>query len=316
LQQENYQIDLSKIEIINGTFVSVFPKIIEQIKDGKQKAPRCIFLLDQYGYSSVPFETLKTIFATFPETAEVLLTFSTGHLIQYISEDENFKTAMENAGLGSVITDDLIKSFRETASYEKKNARLIIEQILATHILENSGAKFFTPFFITSKASGWSFLLVHLSSHWKARDEMNKTHWELHNHFHHYGNAGLKNFLNSENPIKTLGYDALYDENQTSFEYQFDGKADKQTYNALLEELPCKIFNSQEQKITVGSILLENCNYTPANSEHFKRVLVELIMQRAIRIFSCDGKHERHTVNAIKYDDIIEFKQKSLFSFK
>ncbi len=300
------------IRVINDSFVSAFPKILQQIQANKQRNPRCIFLLDQYGYKNVPFATLKTIFATFPNAAEVLLTFATESLISYMSEGR-FQTAMKNAGLESIITKELIDSFRDTASYEKKSARLIGEQILATHILENSGARFFTPFFIVSKKSRRSFLLIHLSCNWRARDEMNQTHWELHNHAHHYGMAGLKNFRSESKLIATLGYDIFHNEEQASFEYQFDDQAEKQTYDALREELPEKIWEHKGQKITVGDLLIENCNYTPANSKHFKKTLEELIKYKSIRVFSSDGKHERFTHNTIHNDDIIEFKQSSLF---
>jgi hypothetical protein len=295
--------------------VDAFPSIFKKIKEEGGKNPRCIFLLDQYGYSHIPFSILTTIFATFPETAEVLLTFSTGHLIQYMSEEENFTTAMRNAGLEDLVTKELIRSFRNTPLCEKKNARLMIEQTLATDIFKKSNARFFTPFFITPRKSGWSFLLAHLSCHWKARDEMNKVHWELQNYFHHYGTAGLNNFKTHAELKNILGYnDALFDEKQASlFEYDFGEQAEKQTYDALEKELPEKIFNLREQKVTVGSLLLENCNYTPANSDHFKKTLADLIAYKAIRIFSSDGKHERFSANTIKNDDIIESRQSFFF---
>lgn len=310
LRSEGYLPD-KNVTMVNKTFIDTFPDIFGKIKNEGGRSPRCIFLLDQYGYSDVPFGILNTIFVTFPETAEVLLTFATEHLIQYMSENEKFKIAMKNAGLESVITDELIKSFRDTPSYEKPNARLIIEQILATSIFEKSNAQFFAPFFIKSKTSGWSFLLVHLSCHLRARDEMNKVHWELKNCSHHYGTAGLKNFKANSELASIIGYDALYNENQASFEYNFDEPAEKRTYDALREELPEKIFNSREKKVTVGSLLLENCNYTPANSAHFKKTLVELIKYKVIKILSPDGKHERSSANTIQNGDIVEFKQRT-----
>lgn len=316
LLSRGYQSDSSKnITVINDSFVSVFPRIIREIQTGKQKKPRCIFLLDQYGYKDVPFSTLQTIFATFPDTAEVLLTFATESLIQYISKEDSFKTAMKNAGLADVITEELIESFCNTLSYEKKNARLIIEQILATHIQDKSGARFSNPFFITSEVSGRSFLLIHLSCHWKARDEMNKIHWELHNHSRHYGFAGLNNFRGISDLVATLGYDAFYDENQAGlFESYFDNNAKEKTCEALCDELPRKIHTYQDEIVTVGRLFLENCNYTPANSDHFNETLKKLIDLKVIKVFSSDRKQQRLSAKTIRVNDIIEFhKQQSFY---
>jgi three-Cys-motif partner protein len=316
LLSEGYKFGSStSITVINDSFINIFPKIIGEIQRGKQKKPRCIFLLDQYGYKDVPFSILQMIFATFPDTAEVLLTFATESLIQYISKEESFKTAMKNAGLDNVITNELIESFCNTSSYEKKNARLAIEQILATYIKDKSGARFSNPFFITSEISGRSFLLIHLSCHWKARDEMNKIHWELHNYSRHYGFAGLNNFRGIPELVATLGYDAFYDESQAElFESYFDKNAKEKTCEALCNELPEKIHTYQDGIVTVGSLLLENCNYTPANSDHFNETLKKLIDFKVIRVFSSDGKHERLSAKTIRIDDIIErHKQESFY---
>jgi hypothetical protein len=47
--------------------------------------------------------------------------------------------------------------------------------------------------------------LIHLSSHWKARDVMTDLHWELGTTFAHYGRPGLY----------MLGYDQDCDEGWT-----------------------------------------------------------------------------------------------------
>ncbi|MEI6708268.1 MAG: three-Cys-motif partner protein TcmP [Methylococcales bacterium] len=318
LSNEGYK-NLDNIALINDLFIGAFPKIMSQIKNEKQKNPRCIFLLDQYGYKDVPFESLKVIFSAFPNTAEVLLTFSTEHLIQYISHDERFKKAMANAGLSDVINDKLIDIFINTPSHENKNARLFVEQLLARTIFEKSGAKFFNPFFITSAGSKWSFLLIHLSCHWKARDEMNKTLWELHNNLHHYGKAGLGNFSgNPEEFIKILGYDMFHNEKQVTLQYEneFNEKDSIRIIDALSEEIPEIIFDHQESQITVGKLLVENCNFTLANTDHFKNVLKKMIDEKIIRIFSSDFKHERFSMNSIEHSDIISFKQKNIFNYR
>jgi three-Cys-motif partner protein len=289
----NHQID-KNITLIKGTFVEVLAKLLSIIKSSG-RSPRCIFLLDQYGYSDVPIQQLRLIFSTLPTTAEVLLTFASDTLINYMAENEPFKKVLEKSGLTDVINDDIIRSFRESPKNETKEARLAIEQLLATEILIKSRARFFTPFFITSAKSNRSYLLVHLSNHVKARDEMNKTHWELKNHFHHYGDAGLNNMLGFD-PKKDIGEQLLLD-------YCFDDEAEARTYDALLEDIP-RLVTSPES-ITFGSLLMETCNNTPANSEHYKKVLARLVAEKVIQITSDDGKHQRLSSNTIKNSDII-----------
>lgn len=307
LTRENYKNQIGKtITLVKGTFVDVLPKLLSDIKSSS-RIPRSIFLLDQYGYKDVPFQTLQLIFATLPNTAEVLLTYASDALINFMANTEKFKQILKNTGLTDVITEEVIKDFRESPQSESKEARLVIEQLLAFNILNKSGARYFTPFFITSPKSSRSYLLIHLSNHVKARDEMNKVHWELKDHFHHYGNAGLNNnmLMLGVNPKRNLGDQVLLD-------YCFDDNAENRTYNALLEEIPHAI--TSEESITFGSLLMETCNNTPANSKHYKEVLARLVEEKIITITSKDGKQQHSSPNTIKNDDIITpAKQFNLF---
>jgi three-Cys-motif partner protein len=306
LVKENYKNEIDKtITLVKGTFVDVLPKLLSNIKSSSRK-PRSIFLLDQYGYRDVPFQTLQLIFKTLPNTAEVLLTYAHDALINYMANTQEFKQILENCALTDVITEKVIKNFRESPKSETKESRLVIEQLLAYNIFKKSGASYFTPFFITSPKSSRSYLLLHLSNHVKARDEMNKVHWELKNHFHHYGNPGLNNnmLMLGVNPKKDIGEQILLD-------YCFDDDAEKRTYNALLEEIPRII--TLKECITFNSLLIETCNNTPANSKHYKEILARLVAEKMITIISEDGK-QHSTANTIKNDDrIIPAKQRNLF---
>ncbi len=296
LAKEGYKHQIGKtITLINGEFVNVLPKLFSGIKSTSPK-PHSIFLLDQYGYTDVPFLTLQLIFSTLPNT-EVLLTYASDSLINYMVNTKEFYQILKKAGLTEIITPEVIKNFKESPKNETKEARLAIEQSLAAYILKQSGARFFTLFFITSPKSSRSYLLIHLSNHVKARDEMNKVHWELKDHFHHYGNPGLNNML-------MLGIDPKHNiGEQVLLDYCFDDDAEKRTYDALLEEIPHII--TLKESITFESLLMETCNQTPANSEHYKKILASLVAEKVIIIMSKDGKCQRFSYNTIKNDDII-----------
>jgi len=270
------------LNLTHGGFVDVLPAIFRSIQtDGGQK--RTVFLLDQYGYSDVPFDSLRLIIGTLPH-AEVILTFATDALINYMSTEPQFLKAMEPLGLDA----DAIQRLQES-----KLTRFAVEKILCEHIHRNSGARFFTPFFIRSPASRRSYWLVHLSSHPKARDEMTAVHWQLQNHFCHYGKAGLD----------MLGFDPEKEDlGQTMFDFYFDDNALRRTHDALLEDIPAHL--SFDKPITFEQLFRENCNQSPAHSTQFRNVLFELYRMKVIEIVTTRGG-ERRSATAIQGDDVI-----------
>lgn len=289
LKQKN--ISSPNIHILNEDFVVALPKVINHIKNYKrQRKPRCIFILDQYGYKDVPLNYLNQIFVEFPESAEVVLTFSTDTIVNYLSEDEKFKTAMKRVGLEDIFTDDQIIQYKESA-----NARLLIEQQIYDQVACKCGAKFFTPFFIKSKKSRRSYWLIHLSNHPKARDEMCKIHWSLENHFVHHGDPGLNSVgIGLEKSLHMiLGYsDAHSDqEMQGSFEFIFDDNAEKRTKVALSAQIPGLL--NHNKPISFGELIVRTCNGTPANTDHYKAVIYELFKNKEITLVNKQGNLAR-----------------------
>lgn len=274
------------LHVERGNFVQLLPSILDAVQAaGGQK--RTVFLLDQYGYKDVPFGSLKVIFATLPH-AEVILTFATDALINYMSTRPEFLKAVQGIGLGEVLTPEYISTMHET-----REARFAVEKILHEHIHTNSGARFFTPFFVRSPNSHRSYWLVHLSSHPKARDEMTAIHWNLANHFCHYGKAGLN----------MLGFDPeMEDFGQSVFDFYFDDNAKRRTYDALSEDIPRRL--KIDKPITYGQLFTENCNQTPAHSAQFKQVLFDLASMGVLQIRTPSGSLRR-APSAICADDVI-----------
>jgi hypothetical protein len=279
------------MHVINEDFVVALPKVITHIKGYKrQRKPRCIFILDQYGYKDVPLNYLNQIFTAFPDSAEVLLTFSTDTIINYLSEDEKFKTAMKRVGLEDIFTDEQIIQYKESAQ-----ARLLIEQQIYEQVMVKSGAKFFTPFFIKARKSRRSYWLIHLSNHPKARDEMCKIHWKLENHFVHHGDPGLNSvgigLDKSLNMI--LGYSDTHADQQMqdSFEFLFDDNAESRTKLALSTQIP-RLLNPNDP-ISFGDLIIKTCNGTPANTDHYKSVIYELFKNNEVNLINANGNTAR-----------------------
>jgi three-Cys-motif partner protein len=173
----------NRVRLLHGAFIDKVQDIIRFILN-KGRTGRAIFLLDQYGYKDVPFPLLKQLFSALPN-AEVILTFAVDALIDYLSDSTRSEHTVANIGLGSLDARDFAKL--KGAS----DRRYFIQSRLSPIMHKESGASFFTPFFIVSRESNRDYWLVHLSMHARARDEMAKLHWELHNYFRHNGGAGL-----------------------------------------------------------------------------------------------------------------------------
>ncbi|NVJ65366.1 MAG: three-Cys-motif partner protein TcmP [Gammaproteobacteria bacterium] len=284
-------ITLDRKHLINKEFTTALPDILNFIKNYKnQRVPRCIFLLDQYGYKNVPLHSLNTIFTTFPNSAEVILTFSTDSIINYYNESDTFMKGMQKVGLEDIFTINDIKNYKESPQ-----ARLIIEQRIYDEIGLRSGAKFFTPFFIKSNKSSRSYWLIHLSNHPKARDEMCKIHWSLQNHFVHHGNAGLNSVgIGQEKSLEMiLGYSSAESkhEAQLGFEFLFDDDADARTRAALITDIPKLL--KHDKPVSYNELVASTCNGTPANTDHYKKALYTLHKHKQIVILNEHGNPAR-----------------------
>src|SRR5205807_10591228 len=103
-------------------------------------------------------------------------------------------------------------------------------------VYSNSGAKYYTPFFIRSKDAHRDYWLIHLSNHSRARDVMVSLHWLENTSFAHFGRPGLL----------MLGYDQDEDikiTGQPVFpEFRFDEFALASTHDSLMDELPERLF--------------------------------------------------------------------------
>lgn len=279
---------------INSTFTDSINNVIADV-ERQNNSHRCIFILDQYGYSEVPFTNIKQIFTRLPN-AEIILTFATDWLINYMSNEPRFLKGLKKSGLDKELNiDDLLEHKLET-----KEWRGFVQHELHRAILNLSGAKHYTPFFIVSAESNRSFWLVHLSNHPRARDVMTQLHWSLKNHFSHYGGHGFKMFgYDSRNDDAISGIDDLF----SNTEFSFDEIANKQTLQSLVNEMPELIHDSVDG-ISFGEFYKNVSNSTPATSEHIRECAEILIEGKELEIKSVDGK-QRRSAKTIKDTDIV-----------
>ena len=283
-----------KVKIVQGDFNEEVPSVIDFIKQKSQGQPgRCLFFLDQYGYSKIGLNQVWKILASLK--SEVILTFAVDYLVDHLSGSK--RSMLENLGFMPSRINELFQLAKNT-----KESRRTIEHVLAQHIQSATGAKFYTPFFIRGNNTHRGYWLVHLSNHYRAQDEMVSVHWEKGNDLTHYGSAGMD----------MLGYLSGKDENYTKQlpieEFRFDQFAKEKSKNCLRKELPELIY--QEGQIKYCDLLKKSLNHTPANREIINEVIEEGMESKELSIPRREAKN-------IKDSDIIQLAggQKNIFPF-
>jgi len=285
------------IHLLNLSFEDALPTILERIK-GRGRAHRCIFFLDQYGYNQVSFDAIRTILTTL-ENPEIIVTFNVDYLIDYLSEDEPFLKGVTPVELGVSRVREML-ALKET---DQREGRWIIQNFLYRHLMERTGAPFYTCFFIKSPDSHRSYWLVHISKHPKARDEMALRHWAMSNHFIHHGRAGLR----------MLGFDPERDIEQIPLDFIFDDDAAARSKSALMSELPPLIFNRGVAP-TLAELFSRVCNETPATTKLISNVLADLRGESEIEIMTKDGRSRPRSTSFEWTDVVLPARQRSMFS--
>ncbi|WP_130472723.1 three-Cys-motif partner protein TcmP [Candidatus Magnetaquicoccus inordinatus] len=269
----------------HGSFSDKLLEIINNIKSTRQE--RAIFLLDQYGYRDVPMPLIRQIFHNLPK-AEVLLTFSVDVLIDYFNA-ERTPAVLQQIGLERYTSKDNNPTTR-------KLWRKQLEIGLSEGIRVESGAFFYTPFFIRSSACPRGYWFIHLSNHFRARDEMMRLHWAMHTHFIHHGGHGLD----------LLAYDPRHDPKVTGQQAFLFGDTDReQSIEQLREDIPKYIFDQVGSKgVSFEAFLHQKFNDTPAHVDMIREVLGAAIYERDLLVRGPQGE-KRHKGTAITPKDVI-----------
>ena len=303
LNQHGYEDRIDQdIFAINQAFENVADQIIQDIKS-RGRGCRSIFVLDQYGYSQVNFSLIKKIMRELPH-AEIVLTIMTGWLIDYLSDNPRYMKGLKTAGLYDILDVQTVLNSKEDGT----EWRRIIQYQLHEIFRNETGAKFYTPFFIVTPSSKKSYWLVHLSSHVRAQDEMKNLHWLRSNDFEHYGTAGLN----------MLGYDTANDallsgQMELDTGYAFDDFARDQTLSVLQEEVP-RILHPHSNGIIYDTFLSQICNGTPATSNIIKQVAENMIERKELVVTGPNGVLRRKA-STIHQNDVLTIPQQGYFIY-
>ena len=288
-----------RVTLLHQGFEEALPSIIARIKS-RGRADRAIFFLDQFGYTSVSLQSVRLILDQLANP-EIIVTFNVDWLIDYLSREETFLKAVKPIELSLTHVLDLLNL------KDQRDARWLIQNMLYKHLISQTGAPYYTPFFIKSSESHRSYWLVHISKHPTARDEMAALHWRLQNHFIHHGQSGLK----------MLGFDPDKPVGQVPFDFLFDDDAKARSVSALLEELPRRVFQAHRTGAPPPTLLqlFEGvCNDTPATKQLISDAIIELRGHREFEILTSDGRIRPRAASIADDDRILPAKQRDMFS--
>lgn len=121
-------------------FENVCPAILQHIRN-KGPAQRSLFFLDQYGWSDVHLDTIRTILSTL-RNLEILLTFVVDFLIDHLS----LKRRDTEALLKIELAREDVRTLMEMRNGE--GWRYLIQNGLYHHVQARTEARYYTPFFI------------------------------------------------------------------------------------------------------------------------------------------------------------------------
>lgn len=285
------------IELLGGAFQQRVNTIIEDIKS-RAGGERAIFLLDQYAYDQVSAPLLKTIFSRV-KGAEVLLTFNVDSLISFLSDTAQSRKKLQEMGLDRYIDWSSIDRLKSAGGQVWRSA---IQRNLAKGLVEISGAKHYTIFYITPLGSTtWTYWLVHLSNSFKARDVMMELHWQHANHFSHY----------LEPDLFTLGYSTNSDESatgQNAFDlgqaHHFDSIASERCLTGLEAKLVPTIYDLAKPT-RFGDILEHFGSSTPATADMIRSSLDAAIRNGDIDATAAKGDAKRLRGSTLRLDDVL-----------
>jgi three-Cys-motif partner protein len=265
------------IFLLNSDFESNADQLIEQVRRKMPKAPRAIFLLDQYGYSNVPTERIAKIIQSLAGS-EVILTFAVDALLTYFSERSKLtKNLLQKIGIPEVLRgrsfDDIKKS--------DEHWRLFVQACLYQDLVKKCRALYYTLFFIRSAKGHGDYWLIHFSQRARARDVMTRIHWDSNNHFIHYGGAGLDMF-------NVLGYVAKNDARLMGHQpslFQFDAGAKQLSVNQLTTQIASRIY-SVSGGIVFADLFAKTCNLSPASADIYKEAIGILRDHKDVEVIS------------------------------
>lgn len=293
------EIERYPVLTLHGAFEEHLDSIISRIKARKGRVHRAIFILDQYGYSAVSALTLQKIFRELPH-AEVFMTMAVGWILAH---KPNAEPALQEVCRALSANDPMIRSLlvghiTEEQLSERtpqgRDAMRAVQKLLLSIFTKNVGALCYTPFFIVSRESNRAYWFLHLANSPRANDVVKELHWDVENHFIHYGGPG----------IDMLGYDPARRHKEYQQSFDFDRSAEQRALDALAEQLPARVCSQFSSGVPFDKLYESLCNETPASKALLRKAVNELCSAHELSKKGANGE-QRSNSTEVKNNDII-----------
>lgn len=269
----------NRLHLYHKSFVDAVGDILVRIK-ARRGGERALFLLDQYAYDQVPLTLLSKIFASLAG-AEVILTFNVDSLITFLSDRSQSKRKLEAIGLAKYVDWAALGDLKQ----DDPNWKSLIQRQLASGIIEGSGARYSTIFYITpGGSSSWTYWLVHLSNIYRARDVMMELHWALANNFSHFLEPDVFVLGHRSGSGSKLRQQHEFD---LGAPFKFDTIAEARCREGLSPKIVTQIFESNGMKFE--TLLHSLGNNTPATARMIREALDPPVRVKDIEVVSESG---------------------------
>lgn len=288
LKKRGYNLTQDQIEVHTSPFETIAKEIVQTIKQRQPRSGRSLFLLDQTGYSSVNFESIRHIFQELPN-AEVILTFAAETLRVFASSNPQYLKGLTPSELGE-------REVKELLEDDTTRGQGVLQRVLRKHILHGTRATFDTPFFIRPKQSRRALWFLHLSRHAKAREVMIERHWAIQNAFEHIGTGGFH----------MLGYDALMESDEVPL-FNFSQIDHETMHEELWEQMPQELYDLVGgDSLSVTAIHQIWANKTAARFSDLDTIITRLVKEGEFDLIGGDGRErDRKRIKTINPTDSI-----------
>jgi three-Cys-motif partner protein len=305
-KRETWTRETGNVHVISGRFEDRLDDIVDKIASGTGTARRTLFVLDQYGYTAAPPPLLRRIFERLPK-AEVFLTLAVGWAAAYLGD---LRTVAAKIGIAPDVLDRLADGGDDGPSLDEPSTRVTLMklQVLLKDVFTTGiGSTYYTPFFIVSRESNRCYWFLHMANSSRANDVVKALHWEVENHFDHFGGEGLG----------MLGYDPAKDPEVTGqpvLPFCFDDAARSRTRKALAETLAARIDRSFPDGVSVDALYAHVCNETPADQSILRQTVADLCREGELQKRGAEGER-RAPSTPLRGDDVVSVSHQGRFAF-
>ena len=271
LKDQGHEIDGQNIRITDGTFEAKLDEMIGAIKEQQPRAGKCIFILDQTGYSQVRPEHIQLIFNEL-RGAEVILTMAASRMVSPFFGLSKRHALDQKIG-GWLLREDVIEMFRRGENNDETKAVKL--RALMEELVRKTGATGYSCFTLRPKQGNymWIMHLVRNNRAAFARDTMLDVQWRMERASLHIGGT----------PADYLGFQGLRQGDPEAGElFQFELADAERTHlrndygTSVLKQWLTRANLSRVGGVSVNDILRETENRTALTQRDRVLSLTEL----------------------------------------